>query len=45
VVNVQPVNQDGLAYQRVTFEATIDGATDDASTEIMRSAIRLHFGA
>lgn len=44
VVNVQPVNQDGLAYQRVTLEATTDGATGDASTEIMRSAMRIHFG-
>jgi hypothetical protein len=45
VVNVQPVNQDGLAYQRVTFEATVDGATGDASNEQMQSAMRIHFGA
>jgi len=44
VVNVQPVNQDGLAYQRVTFEATIDGATGTASSDLERSAMRLHFG-
>jgi hypothetical protein len=45
VVNVQPVNQDGLAYQRVTFEATIDGATGTSANEQERSAMRIHFGA
>jgi hypothetical protein len=43
-VNVQPVNQDGLAYQRVTFEATTDGATGSADSDLTRSAMRIHFG-
>lgn len=43
LVNTQRIDQDGLAYQQLSFEATNDGATDDASSEMERSALRLHF--
>lgn len=43
LVNVQRIDQDGLAYQQLSFEATNDGATDDASSEMERSALRIHF--
>lgn len=43
LTNTQRIDQDGLAYQQLSFEATNDGATDDASSEMERSALRIHF--
>lgn len=44
VWDAQPVDEGGLAYQQVTLRSQNDSVTDDQSTELERSAMRIHFG-
>ncbi|MEM9067086.1 MAG: hypothetical protein AAGE52_01230 [Myxococcota bacterium] len=44
VVNVQRVDETGLAYQSVEFRSTIDSFVTGTQTDQRRSAMRFHFG-
>ena len=43
VVDVQRVEQAGLAYQRITFRSTIDAYVQTSTDELAVAAMRIHF--